>query len=278
MKSHLSRLIFQLFAALPLRWAQSLGRLLGRIAYRTSPGYRSKFDVQWTAARTQLPDLYNTASKATAIAQAGAMFTEIPLVWSSNDTELLKRVRISHKAAELLKEASSEACLFLTPHWGAFEVAGRVIAAHLPITVLFKPAKQAWLNDLMVKARAHGQMQTAPADLSGVRTLLRTLRDGQSVGILPDQVPTAGDGHWVSFFGRPALTMTLPERLAKSAKAVILVKCSRLDNGQGWYFDAHRLPTPMTTQQMNQAVEALVHEDPTQYLWGYNRFKGDPNQ
>jgi KDO2-lipid IV(A) lauroyltransferase len=34
--------------------------------------------------------------------------------------------------------------------------------------------------------------------------LMRALRNGQTAGILPDQVPSQGEGAWVNFFGRRA--------------------------------------------------------------------------
>jgi KDO2-lipid IV(A) lauroyltransferase len=70
------------------------------------------------------------------------------------------------------------------------------------------------LQPLMEAGRARGQMRTAPADLSGVRKLVKTLRSHEAVGMLPDQVPGAGEGVWAPFFGKPAWTMTLAARLA----------------------------------------------------------------
>ena len=47
----------------------------------------------------------------------------------------------------------------------------------------------------------------APADLSGVRRLVRALKRGEAIGMLPDQVPSSGEGVWAPFFGRHAYTM-----------------------------------------------------------------------
>jgi KDO2-lipid IV(A) lauroyltransferase len=35
-----------------------------------------------------------------------------------------------------------------------------------------------------------------------VRILLKALKNGQAIGLLPDQVPQNGEGVWADFFGR----------------------------------------------------------------------------
>ena len=56
-------------------------------------------------------------------------------------------------------------------------------------------------------------LKLAPATLAGVRQMIRALRKGGTIGLLPDQVPPEGMGVWAPFFGREAYTMTLAARL-----------------------------------------------------------------
>ncbi len=262
--------LFSLFSYLPLSWAQSIGAAVGSAVYRTSGSYRRKFDAQWAYAGL---DEQNTA-KITAIRQTGAMLGEVPFVWTRSNDQLLHYVHISPRAQQFLDANRAKPILFLTPHIGSFEVAGRVLSAFAPMTVLFKPAKRADVSAIMLKARATGQMKTAPANLSGVRALLKALKSGESIGILPDQVPGQGEGVWSHFFGRPAYTMTLPEKLARNASCAVLVVCTRRHFGEGWDFDLEVLDQTITPDQLNSQIEQLVLRHPTQYLWGYNRYKG----
>jgi lauroyl/myristoyl acyltransferase len=71
------------------------------------------------------------------------------------------------------------------------------------------------------------QLHLAAADLSGVRSLLKALKRGEAVGMLPDQAPKTGEGRWLDFFGKPAYTMTLAARLASSGATVIMVWAER---------------------------------------------------
>src|SRR5690606_56469 len=155
------------------------------------------------------------------------------------------------------------------------------IAAKIPITVLYRPPRKALLQPLMEAGRARGQMRTAPADLSGVRKLVKTLRSHEAVGMLPDQVPGAGEGVWSTFFGKPAWTMTLAARLAAvKGVRVIYTWAERLPRGEGYVFrlqaPAEALTGDIDTDVaiINREVERMILQCPQQYLWGYNRYKG----
>jgi KDO2-lipid IV(A) lauroyltransferase len=122
-------------------------------------------------------------------------------------------------------------------------------------------------------------MQMAPADPRGVRMLVRALKRGEAVGILPDQTPTAGEGVWAPFFGKPAYTMTLVHRLHRLTGApVVALFAERLPRGAGYrlhWEEIGDLPEDATqaATRINAAVERLIAVAPTQYLWGYNRYK-----
>ena len=121
-------------------------------------------------------------------------------------------------------------------------------------------------------------MRLARADVSGVRELVAALGRGEAVGILPDQVPSAGEGEWVEYFGRPAYTMTLAAKLAaRPGRVCLLAFGERLPGGAGYVLHLRRLPErepgESETRRMNRALEALIRECPGQYLWGYNRYK-----
>ena len=171
----------------------------------------------------------------------------------------------------------------MTPHLGCFEVAAQAYAerfgARAAITVLYRPAKKPWLQDFVAAGRDRQHLAAAPASLAGVRQMLRALKKGECVGLLPDQVPPEGQGLWAPFFGRPAYTMTLAGKLMLQTGApVVLLWCERLSGGRGFVVHARDFPPPAAeleplTLQINQAMEALIREAPAQYLWGYNRYK-----
>jgi KDO2-lipid IV(A) lauroyltransferase len=136
------------------------------------------------------------------------------------------------------------------------------------------------LAEWQTYSRTAPGMQAAPANLSGVRQMLRALRKGETVGLLPDQVPPDGQGVWVPYFGRTAYTMTLAARLAQQTGcAVVLTWCERLPRGRGFAIHYRPLPQPLpdsgeeSAALVNQAMEWVIAHCPDQYLWGYNRYK-----
>ena len=190
----------------PLWLLHGAGAALGWIAYVVSPTYRRRFVANAAQAGV------SSAQSRPAIAQAGRVLLEMPYLW-------LRPAGMPIQPAPLLlgtelvdaAHAKGRGIVFLTPHMGCFEITAQAIAErfsaqHGPITVLYRPARKAVLRDLMDKARARPGVATAPATLAGVRQLMRALRRGESVGLLPDQVPPDGMGVWAPFFGQRAYT------------------------------------------------------------------------
>jgi KDO2-lipid IV(A) lauroyltransferase len=168
---------------------------------------------------------------------------------------------------------------------GCFELAARATAARFSprygdLTVLFRPGRRPAVDRLLESARAGAGLQTAPTNLAGVRQLLRALRAGKAVGLLPDQVPPGDMGVWSPFFGRPAYTMTLAARLAMQSDApMILAWGERRPWGAGYVLRFSAMHKPSTRDvdeavaQINRAMEALIRQCPAQYLWSYPRYK-----
>jgi KDO2-lipid IV(A) lauroyltransferase len=258
-----------LLSRLPLRALHALGAGAGLLVYASSPSYRAKLDQT-----LQVAGLSSGRMRRRAAAEAGRFALELPWVWLRPLDEVLSRIEPIDWSPLNRVAAQGKGVLLLTPHLGCFEVAARCRAKLAPITVLYKPPRQPALRALVEGARTIPGLSAAPANLAGVRALLRALRRGEVVGLLPDQVPDAGEGEWAPFFGRPAYTMTLPGRLAQSSGAgVCLLVAERLSQGRGWRVHVDAFADSPTPSALNAAMERLVRRFPEQYLWGYNRYK-----
>ncbi len=259
------------------------GAALGWLTYAMSPTYRKRFNANAQQAGVA------PALARPAIAHAGRVLLEMPYLWLRPPGTRIAPAPTLH-GAECVEAAHAKGrgIVYLTPHMGCFEIAAQAIAEHFaarhgPITVLYRPARKAMLRDLMDNTRARPGVATAPATLAGVRQLIRALRRGESVGLLPDQVPPDGMGVWAPFFGKPAYTMTLAARLVQQTGAApLLVWGERLPAGRGFrvHFEplAEALPTDPQAQEqaagvINRAMERLILSCPQQYLWGYHRYK-----
>src|SRR5207247_1345534 len=108
------------------------------------------------------------------------------------------------------------------------------------------------------------------APLDGVRAMLKALKRGEAIGLLPDQVPGIGEGEWVEFFGKPAYTMTLVGRIAEQTGArVLLCFAERLPGGRGYRFVAEPMleprPPESALRALNRSLERRIRRHPEQY-------------
>jgi KDO2-lipid IV(A) lauroyltransferase len=271
--------LFRLFARLPLAWLHRLGGWGGWLAYVCSPSYRRRL----RANLTQAMGAPSRVLLHRAIAEAGRQALEVCWIWLRPLETVLAKVAAVH-GLELVESARRDGAgiLFMAPHLGCFELAGHYCASvgGGQLVALYRPPRYRALEPVMRAGRVRGPLSTVPANLGGVRQLLKTLRTRGMVGILPDQVPATGQGVWANFFGRPAWTMTLGARLAQvRGVRVIYVWVERLPRGQG-YTVHYSLPEhacegdlAACCAAMNRDIERLVRQCPQQYLWGYNRYK-----
>jgi KDO2-lipid IV(A) lauroyltransferase len=269
-----------------LRFLHVLGAALGWMVYGLSPSYRKR--LRRNAQRAGI----SLRQQRQSVGEAGKMVMESLRLWlRPADRPIADAVR--WEGEQLIEDALAQGrgLVFLTPHLGSFEITAQAYAqrygARQPITVMFRPARQRLLRELEEAARARSALATAPASIGGVRQMMRALRRGEAVGLLPDQVPPEGMGVWADFFGAPAYTMTLAARLAQQSGApIVLAWCERLPAGQGFHLRLSRLAEPLPVQGedaqalqltqaevINRAMQQLVLQCPEQYLWGYNRYK-----
>ena len=269
--------IFRFLSTLPLAWLHAIGAVVGWLAWLFSPTYRRHMRENMVLALGEDGERY---VRWAAIANAGKSSLELPKIWLRPLEEAAGRVtQISGWELVEAATAAGKGIVYLTPHLGCFEVTAQYLSTHAPITVLYRPPKQAWLQTMIETGRKRAQLHIAAADMGGVRALLKALKRGEQVGMLPDQAPKMGEGVWVDFFGKPAYTMTLAARLTETGSAVIMVWAERLPGGAGYHFHLQAPTQPIFGNTEERAVkisheiECLIRQCPEQYLWGYNRYK-----
>jgi len=266
---------FRFLSALPLGLLHGLGWLLGWGVWLATGVYRRRFLDNVRQAGLTLRACLG------AVGQSGQLVAELPRLWLGSPVPVL------WEGAEHVDHALAQGLgiVFLTPHLGCFEICAQAYAQRFgqgaqPITVLFRPPRQAWLRQLVGAARQRPGLRTAPTTLSGVKQLIKALKRGESVGLLPDQVPPQGMGVLAPFFGRDAYTMTLSIRLVQQTGAAVLLACGeRLGGARGYRVHVQplgaALPADLTAAAtaVNRAMQDLILQCPSQYLWGYARYK-----
>lgn len=286
MKPLLLRALLRLSAALPLRATHALGELLGSAIARQ----RGRL---WRVSLANLKLCYphrdadwheNIARRS--LQETAKSLLECGPFWQWPQTRLASLVKQVH-GEDVIEDALAEGkgMLVATPHLGAWELSCLWAFARWPMTALYKPGKQAALDQLILDGRMRFGGNLAPTDISGVRTLMKTLAKGEVVAILPDQEPTDGNGVFADFFDTPAYTMVLLNKLARKRRVpVLFAAMQRLPKGEG--FELHFLragdevydPDPVVAAAaVNACVERCIEIAPEQYMWNYKRFRHLPD-
>ena len=271
--------LFRLLSRFPLPVLHRIGAVLGGLLYLISGRERQRIREHLLLA---FPQGAPSGVAWESALQGGRSMLELPWLWGRSIEEVVSRVSQVH-GWERLEVARKKGVpvLILTPHIGCFEIVGQYIATHFPMTALYREPKNQKLVPLYDQGRNRGMMRGAPADTSGVRKMLKALKNKEAVGILPDQVPQHGEGVWLPFFGRPAYTMTLAARFSMIRDVeTFFVYATRESGGRYHFFvqDASPLEGDETERAMmiNREVEKIIRQRPDQYFWSYNRYKS-PN-
>lgn len=275
-------LLFKCFAALPLPLLHALGNFLGGLAF-----YFLKDDRRRVRANMQQAGLQPDDKMIQAVFRETAKGgLELPVAFFRRPEEIETLFR-QINGWEHVQTAldNQQGLLFITPHIGSYDLAGRYISQQLPfpLTAMYKPPKFKIIDQVMQAGRVRGKGKTAPTNIQGVKQVIKALRAGEATIVLPDHVPApeeGGDGVWVDFFARPAYTMTLAGKLAqvKGVKALFFTG-ERLPDGQGFTLHIEPLQGSLNGDKahdariINQNVEYWIKRFPTQYLFMYNRYK-----
>ncbi len=275
--------LIRIFAYFPI----SLGRIitagLAWVIYKLNTTSRK---VTETNLKLCYPHLNkNEIDKLTrdSIKSSSHLITEIPRVWlrpNNKTVELIHQV----EGEDLLKGASSNpdaGILILTPHLGNWEVLFPYLLQDYTVSALYRPPNIAQLESIVRTGRQRGGGKIIKTTRMDARKMLKVLKNGELLILLPDQNPQDGSGVYAPFFGIPAYTMTLPQGLVKRTRAkVILASVIRTDKGYSIHFINVDIDPSLSEEvysaQMNSYLQQVIDKNPEQYEWAYKRFKKGP--
>lgn len=194
--------------------------------------------------------------------------------------------QVHNKDVFLAALAHPNGMLAIVPHLGTWEMMNAWLNQFGAPTIMYKPVKGNITNEFVLQGRARLNATLVPTDGSGVKAIFKTLKQGGFSIILPDHVPEPSGGVVVPFFGIETLTSTLASKLASKTKcALVGLSCIRRDDGQGFDIYCYQLDNPalydrnasISTHALNQAMEQMIKENFSHYMWGYRRFKHIPH-
>lgn len=267
-----------LLGRLPLRALHALGDAIGWLWLRMGLREARVADVNLSLCFRELDDPQRRSLLRQTLVQTGRTATELCWLWTRAATTVNARIQVVEGEQLFLDAiAAGRGVLIAAPHLGAWEALNLYLSRTAPVAILYRPPRQAWVESLINRCRGRFGAEPVRAEAAGVRTLLKRLKEGGVVGILPDQLPKVGEGEFAPFFGRPALTMSLFPKLAQRTGArVLFAWVERLPAGAGFAVRFFDRGVVHDTAVMNDAIEGLARQMPAQYQWTYKRFGIQP--
>jgi Kdo2-lipid IVA lauroyltransferase/acyltransferase len=177
--------------------------------------------------------------------------------------------------------------IILTGHYGNWELAGYLFGLFgFPTVSVARTLDNPYLERYLRSFREKTGQSLVPKT-GGFDQMVEVLQSNRALSFLADQ--DAGQrGLYVDFFGRPASTHKAIALLAIEHKAPVAVGVARRV-GPGFRYeirceeviDPAELPgtaddVRILTQRFSSALERLIRQDPTQYLWLHRRWKHQP--
>ncbi len=283
-RARLLRAVMAASARLSISQIRGLGGVLGSLCARLPNEPR---DVAGLNLKLCFPDLPADRRRRLLrrnLAETGKAALELGAMWRW-PIERLEKMEEGVEGEELFRQAMAggRGTILLAPHLGNWEFLNHFLMRRAQLVSLYRPPRIAELDTYLLEARGRTGCISAPATRGGVRRVLRGLRAGELVLILPDQEPLKAYGVSAPFFGIPALTMTLVSRILGRTGAVpLFVFAERRPAGR---FRVRFLEAPdglagadqeVAAAALNRGVEDCIRLCPEQYLWSYKRFKTTP--
>lgn len=270
--------------ALPFSWLQALGRGIGRLMYRLDGRNAHNANVNVALCFPELSAEAQAALARQSLIETGQTYAEMIKIWTHPRHDwnaLVDDGGCMAWGCSHLK--TGRGGIMALPHLGNWEIGARLLESlNTPVTVLYRPPRQPYLEDFLVQRRRNRILRPVPVDLSGIREAEAALQRNEIVMIIADQVPKKwkSSGVIAPFFGQPAVTMKLINRLARRHKVPVAFYYIYRTAQTPPYKAACFLAEPEIASDdpqeaavaLNHSLERCIRAHPEQYQWVYRRF------
>lgn len=285
MSLYFTRLMLRLGGFLPLPVLHALGAFAGWVGSIVPNRPRQITECNLALCFPDMPASGRRRMARRSLMEDGKGLVELGAFWKRPRERVLGLAREVEGEAHLARAAAEGPGVILAgPHLGAWEFMGLWLSTRGPMATLYRPPHSSEFESLLREERGRFGARLIAAGRRGLRELIRELRAGSMVAILPDQLPSGGQSVFAPFFGIQASTMTLLPKLAQRTGApVVLAWAERLPRGRGYrlHIDSPWRVGPETSMEqaateLNRRIEAQVRRCPLQYQWAYKRFHHRP--
>ncbi len=284
------RLIVASAQTMTIEQSYALARALGRLAYSVDKRHRQ---VALENLKHAFGDLYNDDQRDQIVREVYNHFFMVVM----EIVHTPRKIHLTNWRDWLFVEnyeplmdrtiTGDRPLILLTGHYGNWEVAGYIFGLFgFPTVSVARTLDNPFLERYVRSFREKTGQSLIPKT-GGFDQMVEVLKGNGMLGFVADQ--DAGPrGVFVDFFGRPAATHKAIALLAIEHQAPVVVGVSRrIGPGFRYEFRCEDVIEPgelsgtpddvrILTQRFTSALERLIRQDPTQYLWLHRRWKHQP--
>jgi KDO2-lipid IV(A) lauroyltransferase len=268
---------------MPYAVSQACGTALGRTFYWLDRRHRRIALENVAAAFPGRPASERRAIVRGAFSHFGRLLLAVLEFGTLSPEQMLARVEFEGEERVRIAHARGKGVLFVTGHFGFWELQAMVHALRLPsMAVLARALDNRRLNDLLERIRTRTG-NTVIYRQGTLRRVLRTLHSGHGVGVLIDQHMITRDAVAVDFFDRPAATTSAVAALAlRTGAPVVPLFALPLPGGRYRMIYEHPVEPPQAgdedalrdfTQRCTDVLEMYVRRHPDLWLWMHRRWR-----
>ena len=170
--------------------------------------------------------------------------------------------------------------IFISGHFANFELMSMEITKkNIPLATIYRPLNNFFLNPFMEYLRkkyiCRNQIKKG---INGVRETIEFIQKKHSIALMIDQ--RLSEGESINFFGKPALTTTLPAQLSMKYNMNIIPVYIERDNNNLFKIEFLNKINPEDfknkfelTEKLNKILEEMIVKNPNQWIWSHNRWK-----
>lgn len=269
-----------LAARLPWPLQRALGGVLGGVLRLMVPLRRRAARINLRLCFPAMTEAEREALLRASFRDFGIGLFEFARAWWGSIAPIRRRARIEGLENLTALRAQGRGVLLISGHFMTLETCGRLLCEHVPLAGMYRRYR----NPVMEWAVKRGRLRYAAAMFGNdeVRAALRHLKQGGLLWYAPDQDMRGKDTVFAPFFGVPAATITATHQFARLTGCAVVPFFHRREGGRYVLRIAPPLPdfpsddATADSARVNAAIEAMVREAPSQYLWIHRRFKRRP--
>jgi Kdo2-lipid IVA lauroyltransferase/acyltransferase len=281
----LVRALIALVRVTPGPLVRAGGTFVGLTFYTVDRAHRRIAQRNLAAAFPSRTTAERRAIARRAFAHFGRLAFELLRFATLSPRQMLARVEFDGEERVKLAYALGKGVLFVTGHFGFWELQAMVHAVRIePVTILARALDNPHLDRLLEHIRERTG-NTVVYRRETIRRVMRTLQAGQGVAVLIDQHIMSRDAIYVDFFDRSAATTSAVAALAlRTGAPVVPVFALPLGGGRYRMVYEHPVEPPRAdspdavrefTQRCTDVLEMYVRRHPELWLWMHRRWRDD---